>query len=99
MLEQIEQHETIDVRQSKVEGNRVGPQLADHREGAGTGGRNHPLQSPAHGPSRERSWRGRIVLDDQHERVLAKTVTVVCCGGIADQARRLSGCSRNGQSW
>src|SRR5206468_7144966 len=77
VLEQIEQHETVDIGEPKIERDRTRLELARHREGARASGRDDALQRRVMRSVEEDAGKGRIVLDDQHERILAQIVPVV----------------------
>ena len=87
-LQQVEQHEAVDVGEPEIERDRARLKLARHRQRARAGGRDHALQARlVRGVEQDRR-EGRIVLDDQHERVLAQIVAVVADLEAGRQRRR-----------
>ena len=68
-LQQVEQHEAVDVGEAEVERDRVRLELARHRQRARAGGRDHALQARLAGEVEQDRGEGRVVLDDQHERI------------------------------
>ena len=76
MPQQVEQHETVDVAQPKIERNGQWLNLARNR------GRPRPAVetmpfSRLRGRLEQDVGERRVVLDDQHERLLAQIVAVV----------------------
>ena len=88
VAQQVEQHEAVDVGQAEVERDRARPHLADHRDGARAGRGNHALQALLVRQFEQDAGEGRVVLDDQHERMAVELVAVVG-RRIADDRRRL----------
>ena len=83
VLQQVEQDEAVDVVEAEIERDRVGPELARHRQRARAGGRDHALEARLAGEIEQDRGEGDVVLDDQHERIAAEIVAVV-----ADLERR-----------
>ena len=77
VLQQVEQHEPVDIGEAEVERDRARLELARHGERARAGGRDDALEARlVRGVEQDRR-EGRVVLDDQHERILAELVAVV----------------------
>ena len=88
VLEQVEQHEAVDVGQAEVERDRARLELARHRQRSGAGGRDDAFQSGLARRIEQDRREGRVVLDDQHERVLPELVAVVADLESGRQRRR-----------
>ena len=77
VLEEVEQDEAVDIGETKIERDRRRLKLASHGQGAGSGRRDDALDARLVGCIEQDRREGRVVLDDQHERVLAELVAVV----------------------
>ena len=88
VLQQVEQHEAVDVGEPEVERDRRRLKLARHRQRARAGGRDHALEARLVRGIEQDRGEGRVVLDDQHERVLAELVAVVVDLEARRQRRR-----------
>ena len=88
VLQQVEQHEAVDVGEAEIERDRGRLKLARHRQRPRSRGRNDALEAGlVRGIEQDRRER-RIVLDDQHERILAQLVAVVADLEAGRQRRR-----------
>ena len=70
VLQQVEQHEPVDVGEAEIESDRARLQLAGHRQRARARGRDHALEPGFMRDVEQDRGEGRVVLDDQHERTL-----------------------------
>ena len=77
VLQEVEKHEAVDVGQPEVERNRRRLQLASHVQCARSSRRHDPLEARLVRGVEQNRREGRIVLDDEDERILAELVAVV----------------------
>ena len=69
VLQQVEQDETVDVRQAEVEGDRRWLKLARHVQRSRPGRGDHAFEAGFVRRIEQDRGECRIVLDDQHERI------------------------------
>src|SRR5438045_2235133 len=77
VLEQVEQHESVDVSQAEIERDRRRLKLASHVQSARSRGRHDSLELCLVRGVEQDGRKRRVVLDDQYERIFAELVAVI----------------------